>query len=115
VLALRAGGLAAAIGAHWAWNSCESFVFGLDPNPGVSPFGSLVDLDMAGNGWWGGSAQGLNGSAAMTIVLAALILPLWTRAAGAGLAIPSGPAPVLPPKVADRNAWLLGEPDRPVG
>ncbi|MCB2079213.1 MAG: CPBP family intramembrane metalloprotease [Novosphingobium sp.] len=76
VLAWRSGGLVAPVAAHFAWNAVEDFGFGLVPNPGLGPFGSLVDLDLAGAELWGGGAEGLNASIGTTIVLAALILPL---------------------------------------
>lgn len=80
LLAWRSGGLAAPIAAHAGWNWSEGIVFGLDPNPGTGGFGALHDLDMAGAARWGGSAEGLNASIAMTLVLVALILPLAVSA-----------------------------------
>ncbi|MFL5297552.1 MAG: CPBP family intramembrane glutamic endopeptidase [Phenylobacterium sp.] len=76
LLALRTGGLWAAFGAHWAWNWTESCGFGLDPNPGVGPTGSLVDLDLGGPGLWSGGGDGMNGSPAATLVLLALLTGL---------------------------------------
>ncbi len=73
LLALRGGGIAAAFGAHLAWNATEQLGLGLDPNPGVGAFGSIVDLDLSGAAAWGGSPAGLNGSVAMAIALAATI------------------------------------------
>ncbi|WP_374942765.1 lysostaphin resistance A-like protein [Sphingomonas sp.] len=81
LLAWRSGGLAAPIAAHAGWNWAEGIVFGLDPNPGTGGFGALHDLDMTGAARWGGSAEGLNASVAMTLVLVALILPLAMSAA----------------------------------
>lgn len=81
LLAWRSGGLAAPIAAHAGWNWSEGIVFGLDPNPGTGGFGALHDLDMTGAARWGGSAEGLNASIAMTMVLVALILPLAVSAA----------------------------------
>lgn len=81
LLAWRSGGLAAPIAAHAGWNWTEGIVFGLDPNPGTGGFGALHDLDMTGAARWGGSAEGLNASIAMTTVLIALILPLAVSAA----------------------------------
>lgn len=83
MFAARNGGLAAAVGAHFAWNAVEQLGYGLDPNPGVSSFGSFVDLELAGAPIWGGSDQGLNGSIGMTIALLAIVVPLalmsWRR------------------------------------
>ena len=76
LLAERTGGLAAPTAAHAAWNWSEQILLGLDPNPAVGPFGAILDLDLTGAALWGGSAEGLNGSVAVTIVLVALILPL---------------------------------------
>ncbi len=89
VLALRTGGVVAPIAAHWAWNCAETLVLGLSPNPGVGEFGSLIDLDMRGAAIWGGSAAGLNGSIATSLVLIALTLPLllWRPAPIASPAI----------------------------
>lgn len=74
VLAWRSGGIAGALGAHFAWNWSEAMVVGLFPNPGIGSFGSLVDLELAGSGWWGGSEEGLNASLGMTAVLLALLV-----------------------------------------
>jgi membrane protease YdiL (CAAX protease family) len=76
LLAWRSGGLAAPIAAHAGWNWAEAILFGLDPNPGAGGFGAIHDLDLLGTAWWGGSAEGLNASLAMTLTLVALILPL---------------------------------------
>ena len=75
LLAWRSGGLLAPIAAHAGWNWAEGILFGLDPNPGAGGFGAVHDLDLLGPARWGGSAEGLNASVAMTLVLAALILP----------------------------------------
>lgn len=76
LLAVRSGGILAPIAAHFAWNASESIVFGLDPNPGVDELGALTNYDLVGLPIWGGSAEGLNASIAMTLVLAALVIPL---------------------------------------
>lgn len=81
-LAAYKGGLTAAIGAHFAWNASEQLLFGLDPNPGVGSFGSLMDLDLAGAAAWGGSDEGLNASVGMTVALLALLVPLGMLAQG---------------------------------
>ena len=82
-LGAQGGGLAGAVGAHFAWNATEQLVLGLDPNPGTGSFGSLFDLDLTGAALWGGSAEGLNASIAMTFALLALLLPLALLARGA--------------------------------
>jgi hypothetical protein len=79
LLAWRSGGIAASIAAHAGWNWSEGIVFGLDPNPGAGSFGAIHDLDLAGASLWGGSGEGLNASIAMTLVLAAFLLPLAFR------------------------------------
>lgn len=73
-LAYRSGGIASALGAHFAWNWSEAMVVGLFPNPGSGSFGTLIDLELAGSGWWGGSEEGLNASLGMTAVLLALLV-----------------------------------------
>jgi membrane protease YdiL (CAAX protease family) len=97
LLAARGGGIAGAIGAHFAYNWSEQMVLGLDPNPGVGSFGSVLDYDLAGPAWWGGSDEGLNASIAMTIALLALLVPLLVLARDA--AHPPGKRDVRkPPK-----------------
>lgn len=76
LLALRTGGLAAPVLAHFGYNWAEEMLFGASPNPGVGPFGSIVDVDLVGRAIWGGSAEGLNASLAVSAVLLALIVPL---------------------------------------
>lgn len=76
LLALRGGGIAAAVAAHFTWNWSEQIVLGLDPNPGVGTFGAIVNYDLSGAALWGGSDEGLNASIAMTIALLALVIPL---------------------------------------
>ena len=76
LLAARSGGIAAAVGAHFGWNWAEQLVLGLDPNPGSGSFGSILNLDLLGTAWWGGSEEGLNASIAMTFALAILLAPL---------------------------------------
>jgi membrane protease YdiL (CAAX protease family) len=84
LLAARAGGIAPAVGMHLAWNGAEQLVLGLEPNPGVSSFGSIVNLDLVGSAWWGGSTEGLNASVAMMVALLAILVPLviYRRRAG---------------------------------
>jgi len=76
LLALRNGGIAAAVAAHFAWNWTEAIGLGLSPNPGLGAFGGLLNLELKGAALWGGSEEGLNGSLAMTLTLAALTVPL---------------------------------------
>lgn len=75
------GGIAAAVAAHFAWNWTEQMLLGLMPNPGISSFGALVNLELAGATLWGGGEEGLNASAAMTLVLSAMVVPLLVLAA----------------------------------
>lgn len=74
VLRHRTGGLVAPVAAHFAWNAVEDLVFGAYPNPGVGPFGALIDVDMIGPVHWGGGETGFNASVGATFVLAALVL-----------------------------------------
>ena len=76
LLAVRSSGILAPMAAHFAWNASESIAFGLDPNPGIDDLGALTNYDLVGLPMWGGSGEGLNASIAMTIVLAALVIPL---------------------------------------
>lgn len=76
LLAIRTRGLAAPIAAHFAWNWGEQIMLGLDPNPGIGSFGAIVDLDLVGSSYWGGSEEGLNASLALSFALLALIVPL---------------------------------------
>lgn len=76
VMALRSGGLALPIAAHFAWNWAEMLGLGLTPNPGLGSFGALVDLDVVGPAIWGGSSEGLNASIGMSFALLALLIPL---------------------------------------
>lgn len=76
LLAARGGGIAGALGAHFAWNWAEQIVLGLIPNPGVGSFGAIAAYDLVGPAVWGGSDEGLNASIAMSMALAALLIPL---------------------------------------
>lgn len=91
LLAQRSGGIAASTAAHLSWNWSEQLLLGLDPNPGTGSYGALFDHDLIGAPLWGGSPEGLNASIAVTLVMAALLLPLatWRRAS------PSPPRPVI--------------------
>jgi uncharacterized protein len=90
LLALRSGGLPGAIAAHFGWNATEQLVVGLVPNPGISGFGAIYDLELVGRPIWGGSEEGLNASIAITTILIAMIIPLVWRARATDH---SGPAP----------------------
>ena len=79
ILAARGCGIAGAVGAHFAYNAAEQLLFGLDPNPGVGGFGALLDFDLVGVSRWGGSAEGLNASWAMTAALMGVLVPVVTR------------------------------------
>ncbi len=86
-------GIAAAWGAHWAWNGGEQLLWGLDPNPGVGAFGALWNLDAIGAPHWGGSDEGLNGSWAMFLALAAVTLPRVLSLLRANRAVVVDPIP----------------------
>ena len=75
LLAARYGGIAVAVAAHFAWNWAEQLLFGLYPNPGIGSFGSILNFDLVGSSWWGGSDEGLNASIATTFALAILLAP----------------------------------------
>lgn len=79
LLAWRTGGILAPTLAHAGYNWAEEMLFGATPNPGVSDFGALFDVDLVGPVRLGGSADGLNASLLLTAVLAAIILPLLLR------------------------------------
>lgn len=94
LLAYRSGGILAPLSAHAAWNTFEDTILGMVPNPGVGEFGSVVDLDLVGPSYWGGTVEGMNTSIGMTIVLVALIVPLiWVPDVTKR---PSAPAPRRP-------------------
>ena len=76
LLALRTGGLIAPCAAHFAWNWCETNLFGCDSNPGSGLFGAFFDLDLRGPPLWSGGGDTMNGSLATTLVLGAMILGL---------------------------------------
>lgn len=73
LLALRTGGLAAPVAAHWGWNWAEQSLAGASPNPGVDPLGALFDVDLVGPGWLSGGADEMNGSVCATLALLALV------------------------------------------
>lgn len=76
LLAQAGGTIWPAAAAHFSWNAVEQLGLGLDPNPGVGGFGSVIDLDLIGPAVWGGSEQGLNASIGMTFAMLALLVPL---------------------------------------
>ena len=73
LLAFRSGGLLAPFAAHFAWNWAEQSLFGLTPNPGVDPLGSLLDLDLVGAVLLSGGRDELNGAIAATAALLLMI------------------------------------------
>jgi hypothetical protein len=95
LLAARGGGIAGAVAAHFGWNWLEGIGFGLDPNPGLGSYGALVDLELSGSALWGGSEEGLNASLAMTLTLAALLVPMLILMRGKlfSFAPPASPSP----------------------
>ncbi|SFG05404.1 hypothetical protein SAMN05518801_106157 [Novosphingobium sp. CF614] len=60
-------------GLHFGWNWAEELLFGLYPNPGSGTFGTLLNIDLAGSGWWGGTSEGLNASLSSVIALVAVL------------------------------------------
>ncbi len=80
MLALRTGGLAAPIAAHFAWNFTEAHVIGVFPNPGVDPLGSIVDLDLSGPAWLTGGEAALNGAAPTVAALALMATAAYALA-----------------------------------
>ena len=81
LLAWRTGGFLAPSLAHAAWNWSEAMLFGAYPNgpapyPWQGAYGTLIDLNLTGPAWLGGSGDGLDGSLLLTVVLAAIIIPL---------------------------------------
>lgn len=80
----KSGSLLLPWAIHFGWNWAEEIGFGLAPNPGTGTFGAIVDLDLVGTVWWGGSAEGLNASLSSVTVLLALIAAVATWPAGAG-------------------------------
>lgn len=89
LLAMRTGGLAAPVGAHFAYNWAEAGGLGLMP----APYGSVVDLDVVGPAWLGGSAEGLNASVVTVAVLAAFVAALVFSPSVAPAGDRSGRAP----------------------
>lgn len=90
LLAWRTGGIAAPFLAHAGWNWAEALLFGALPNPGRDPAGALVDVELVGAGWLGGSGDGMNSALPTMIILALLIAPLLRRR-GAPAAPPPPP------------------------
>jgi len=76
ILALRTGGIVAPLAAHAGWNAIEELGLGLVPNPGISAFSALVNVDIIGHTLWGGNDAGLNSSLGTTTVLLAVVLLL---------------------------------------
>jgi uncharacterized protein len=88
LLALRSGGLAAPIAAHFSYNWAEQSIFGLTPNPGVDAMGSIFNYDLSGPTLFSGGGDELNGSICVTLVLGIVIAFL----ALAGLSARTEPA-----------------------
>lgn len=63
-------------GLHFGWNWSEELLFGLYPNPGTGTFGALLNIDLAGSAWWGGTDEGLNASLSSIFVLVAVLAAL---------------------------------------
>lgn len=69
LLALRSGGLAAPVAAHFAWNWTETGGLALSS----TPTNGLVSLHLHGPAIWSGGVDTMNGSLSTTMVLAALV------------------------------------------
>ncbi len=76
LLALRTGGLAAPIAAHFGYNWAEQSIFGLTPNPGVDSLGSIFNFDLGGPTLFSGGGDELNGSISLSLSLGVVILAL---------------------------------------
>lgn len=83
LLAWRGGGLAAPVAAHGGWNAGEALLTGVD-QPGLGPWGAVVDLELSGPAIWGGGPEGLNASIIVTLVLCGLILLVLAPHRGQG-------------------------------
>lgn len=83
LLALRSGGLAAPIAAHFGYNWAEQSIFGLTPNPGVDAMGSIFNFDLSGPAVFSGGTDELNGSIGLTVALGVLVLLLGLAGLGA--------------------------------
>lgn len=81
-LTLRTGSLWCAVGAHWAWNVCEGFVFG-QPVSGLLADTALFEAHWpAQGGFWSGASFGPEAAGwTAVLLLAATILTLASRKA----------------------------------
>lgn len=83
LLAYRTGGLVAPVLAHAGYNWAEEMLFGASPNPGVSAFGALMDVELEGPAIWGGSVEGLNASLPLSLFLIIMVAALaWPAVRG---------------------------------
>lgn len=96
LLAWRERGIFGAGAAHLAWNAGEQLVLGLDPNPGVGGFGSILDLELAGAPLWSGGEAGLNASIAMSVALIVVLLALTAATRGLSSRAPTSAARMDP-------------------
>jgi membrane protease YdiL (CAAX protease family) len=78
LLYLQSGSLWLAIGFHWGWNFAEGGVFGF-PVSGVAFNPQLLKVVAKGPVWLSGGSFGPEGSVALTVTSAVLILLLLTR------------------------------------
>lgn len=72
--ALRAGGVAWAIGFHFAWNLLQGPLLGL-PDSGATPAASALAGRTAGPAWVSGGTAGLEGGAPALVIF--LVLAIW--------------------------------------
>ena len=78
LLYLQSGSLWLAIGFHWGWNFAEGGVFGF-PVSGVAFNPRLLKVATKGPVWLSGGSFGPEGSVALTVTSAVLILLLVTK------------------------------------
>jgi serine/threonine protein phosphatase Stp1 len=98
------GGIALPAMAHFGWNWTEFLLLDLLPK-GENPFGALFDYDLKeGTAMFGGTADGMNASIAVTAVLlllfALVVLIAWRRGK-ATPAVKAKPQPLASAKAAE--------------
>ena len=71
----RIGNLWFAVGMHWAWDWCETFLYSV-PDSGFVPPGHLLKTSLHGASWLTGGSVGPEASALLFVLLGALFLLL---------------------------------------
>ena len=69
----RTGTVWFAVGMHFAWDYCESFIYGV-PDSGVIVRGHLLDSSLYGSRWVSGGRAGPEGSVVAFVMMAALFV-----------------------------------------